>query len=295
MGRNDYRVLNYVPSPVDPRDVPLRAMLAMRGARRATAVPAYVSLRAGCGPIRDQGQTGECTGQALVGASEYLDAKSHGGALSARRGVKYAYYNGRRMMFPSQVRVDSGCYIRTVLKAGVRYGVCREEFWPESSPFDSKPSVAAYADGSVYQITEYGACTGEFHSNTVDLIRESIAAGLPVMMGFDVYRDAFMSDEVAKTGVAKVPKRGDIREGGHAVLIVGYDDASSMFSVRNSWGEEWGDHGYFTLPYWYVLYGHASDFWAVSAQENGDGTAKFGWFSGLPGYLFGHMEKEIVK
>jgi len=295
MGRNDYRVLNYVPSPPDPRDIPLRTMWAMRGARRAAAVPSRASLRAGCSPIRDQGATGECTGQALVGASEYLDGTSHGGVLSARRGVKYAYYNGRRMMFPSQVRVDSGCYIRTVLKGGVRYGICREEFWPESSPFDAKPSVAAYADGSIYQITEYGSCTGASPSNTVDLIRESIAAGLPVMMGFNVYRDAFMSDEVARTGVAKIPKRGDVREGGHAVMAVGYDDNTSMLIFRNSWGEEWGDHGYFTLPYWYILNGEASDFWAVSAQENGDGTARFGWFSGLRGYLFGHTEEEVEK
>jgi len=292
---NDYRVLNWKPSPADSRDFPLRAMRAMRGARRAVVLPSCASLRAGCSPIRDQGQTGECTGQALVGASEYLDAKAHGGVLSAQRSVKYAYYNGRRMMFPSQVRVDSGCYIRTVLKAGVRNGLSRGAFWPESSPFDAKPSVSAYADGSVYQITEYGSCTGASPSNTVDLIRESIFAGLPVMMGFDVYRDAFMSDEVAKTGVAKIPKRGDSREGGHAVMAVGYDDANAQLLFRNSWGEEWGDKGYGMLPYWYVLNGKASDFWAVSAQENGDGTAKFGWFSGLPGYLFGHTEKEIEK
>jgi len=45
--------------------------------------------------------------------------------------------------------------------------------------------------------------------------------------------------------------------GGHAMLIVGYEDDASIpgggaFIVRNSWGGEWGDGGYGRLPYAYV-------------------------------------------
>jgi hypothetical protein len=37
--------------------------------------------------------------------------------------------------------------------------------------------------------------------------------------------------------------------GGHAVLIVGYDDDEEYFIVKNSWGTGWGESGYFRIDY----------------------------------------------
>lgn len=37
--------------------------------------------------------------------------------------------------------------------------------------------------------------------------------------------------------------------GGHAVLAVGYNDAEAYFKVKNSWGPEWGEEGYFRIAY----------------------------------------------
>lgn len=39
--------------------------------------------------------------------------------------------------------------------------------------------------------------------------------------------------------------------GGHALVIVGYDDVRREFTVRNSWGEKWGDRGHCYLSYDY--------------------------------------------
>jgi C1A family cysteine protease len=52
--------------------------------------------------------------------------------------------------------------------------------------------------------------------------------------------------------------------GGHAVLAVGYDDSTSRFLVRNSWGPGWGMDGYFTMPYAYLTDENlADDFWTI--------------------------------
>jgi len=53
--------------------------------------------------------------------------------------------------------------------------------------------------------------------------------------------------------------------GGHAVLLVGFKDSTKKFIVRNSWGPDWGDNGYFTLPYKYVIDPKlACDFWTIT-------------------------------
>jgi hypothetical protein len=39
---------------------------------------------------------------------------------------------------------------------------------------------------------------------------------------------------------------------GHVMVIVGYDDATQMFRVKNSWTTAWADHGYVWLSYDFV-------------------------------------------
>ncbi len=92
-----------------------------------------------------------------------------------------------------------------------------------------------------------------------------LASGYPFVFGFSVY-ESFESDDVTKTGIVPMPgpasKDGFL--GGHAVLAVGYDDSQSRFIVRNSWGDKWGNKGYFTMPYAYLLDENLSDdFWTV--------------------------------
>lgn len=58
--------------------------------------------------------------------------------------------------------------------------------------------------------------------------------------------------------VAKTVNVPDLKvSGGHAMVLVGYCDDEAVpgggyFTVRNSWGEDWGDGGYAKMPYAYV-------------------------------------------
>jgi len=51
--------------------------------------------------------------------------------------------------------------------------------------------------------------------------------------------------------------------GGHSVLVVGYVDKDACLIVRNSWGPEWGDHGYFYMPYEYLTK-YTFDYWIMN-------------------------------
>ena len=54
--------------------------------------------------------------------------------------------------------------------------------------------------------------------------------------------------------------------GGHAVLLVGYDKNRECYIVRNSWGKNWGDSGYFYMPFKVIeTPSMSSDFWIIKS------------------------------
>ena len=58
-------------------------------------------------------------------------------------------------------------------------------------------------------------------------------------------------------------------------MAVGYDDASRMFFVRNSWGPDWGLKGYFRIRTLILTDPKlASDFWTVRGVVEGSTTPK---------------------
>jgi C1A family cysteine protease len=94
-----------------------------------------------------------------------------------------------------------------------------------------------------------------------------LASGYPFVFGFTVYT-SFEGQQVAKTGIVPMPASDEKSVGGHAVMAVGYDDASREFLVRNSWGTDWGLNGYFKMPYSYLTTAKlASDFWTIRGVD----------------------------
>jgi C1A family cysteine protease len=168
----------------------------------------------------------------------------------------YMYYQERAK--EGTVSEDSGAQMRDICKVAVM-GVCEENFFPYViGDFANAPTMDAVANAATHKCTSY-------HSvRTLAEIKEAIGLhGQPVLMGMEVFA-SFESEAVAKTGKMPMPKAGEQNLGGHAVLIVGYDDTKQCLIVRNSWGEAWGDKGYFYMPYAYVQAGLAFDFWVLS-------------------------------
>jgi C1A family cysteine protease len=224
-------------------------------------LPAKVDLRPQCPKtIYDQGQLGSCTANAIAKAVEFdLLRQKRQDFMPSRL---FIYYNERAT--EGTVQEDSGAMIRDGIKSVAKLGVCSEKTWPYSDknpgPFQEKPSAAAVKEALGCKATTYQRLP-----RTLRSFQARLASGFPFVFGFTVY-ETFESPEVAKTGEVPMPRPQEKMLGGHAVLAVGYDDGSQRFTVCNSWGPQWGQHGYFTMPYAYLLDENlADDFWTIVA------------------------------
>jgi C1A family cysteine protease len=239
----------WVPDIPDQRDFLYSAVRKV-----PPALPPSVDLRPKCSDVEDQGNLGSCTANALAGALEFLERKGKVSFIDFSR--LFIYYNERAI--EHSVKYDSGAMIRDGIKTLAKQGACSETKWPYViSKFTLKPSPACYKDALNHQITSYRRIL------TLDEMRACLAEGFPFVFGFTVY-ESFETQRVAKTGVVNMPKSTESVVGGHAVLGVGYDDKSKRFTVRNSWGTDWGKKGYFTMPYDYLAARNLSDdFWTI--------------------------------
>jgi hypothetical protein len=102
----------------------------------------------------------------------------------------------------------------------------------------------------MYKTMEVGAVGPEAEDGDELDIRREIYHWGPVTTGFTVYPDFMAWD--GKTGVYSWDGTSSAGEdGGHAVVIVGWgteiSTGTDYWTVRNSWGLEWGDGGYFKI------------------------------------------------
>lgn len=228
---------------------------------RAAVLPTSVDLRAQCPAVYDQGQLGSCTANAIAGMHEFLQMKQQ--QPSPFTPSRLLIYYDERVM-EGTVSQDAGAMIRDGIKSVAKQGACSESEWPyDISRFAVKPPKKCYTDALQHQALSYQRVLG------LTQMKTSLAAGYPVVFGFLVY-ESFESQEVADTGVMPMPVHGEQLLGGHAIMAVGYDDASQRLLIRNSWSADWGGPmaGYFTMPYAYAANSkYCSDFWTVRQVE----------------------------
>lgn len=217
-----------------------------------------VDWRSHCPPVYNQLSLGSCTANAIAAAYEFdqiHQGESKDDIFTPSR--LFVYYNEREI--EGTVDEDSGASLRDGIKTVAKIGVCPESEWEyDISKFTVKPDEKCYTDALHHVAIEYKRVLQTIHQ-----LKQGLMEGYPIVFGFTVY-ESFEGDEIAKTGMMKMPKKDEKVLGGHAVMAVGYDDFKKAFIVRNSWGEEWGIDGYFYMPYEFIKNpDYASDFWTI--------------------------------
>lgn len=207
-------------------------------------LPRAVDLRPWMPRVEDQGALGSCCANALVGALEYLSYRETGVRVELSR--LFVYYNQR--LWDGAVRDDLGATVVDGVRVLSRLGAPMEPSWPYARQlFAVQPPEPIYAEAARHKVRDWWSIPID-----VDAMRACLAAGFPVVFGTRV-TESFM--RAPRSGVIEMPgaaDRDDARHGRHALMLVGYDDGQQRFVVRNSWGNDWGDGGYCTMPYAYL-------------------------------------------
>jgi C1A family cysteine protease len=173
----------------------------------------------------------------------------------------FLYYNTR--MLQGTIPYDSGASLRDTMRALRSYGVCAETTWPYVySQFTNTPTDDCYQQGAERQALSYASVSISL------LSMKNVLQSRPFVLGILVY-SSFFQPSVSRTGNVPVPNpRAERLMGGHAILVMGYDDKKQCFLCRNSWGTSWGRKGDFSLPYAYATNRKlAFDAWVLHSVE----------------------------
>ena len=98
-------------------------------------------------------------------------------------------------------------------------------------------------------------------------LKTSISSKRPVVISIPCYENCW-SNAVLQNGVWSGYYSGEMK-GGHAMCVIGYDDnkGGGAFEVMNSWGEDWGDNGFFWITY-DDFTKHVNDCYALIGKKN---------------------------
>ena len=208
--------------------------------------------------VYDQGKIGSCSANALCSIFEYDNRNFKGSRL-------FLYYNER--IFINEIYNDRGAYLKDGIECLKLYGLCEEKLWNYSiENLFIKPSYEAYKNAKKnYLIEAFNI------SKDLKVIKYWLLKNEPIAIAIGIFSN-FLDIQVSKTGIVNLPDfNNDKFLGGHAVVICGFDDNKQRFILRNSWGNYWGDNGYFYLPYDYIINDNpnlcGNDFWIITKSK----------------------------
>jgi len=208
--------------------------------------------------VLDQGEEGACTGFGLAAVINYLLWRNNGMKTEGLEKVspRMLYHMARFYdEWPGEDYEGSSC--RGAMKGWHRHGVCTDAFWPYRN---ANGEVAFVEPKAGWDEDAAKRPLGAYYRIDKDSISDLQSAILEVGA---IYCSAYVHEGWfldATSELVVIPHQGK-NVGVHAFAIVGYTEDG--FIVQNSWGTQWGYHGFAILAYedWAA---HGTDAWVAA-------------------------------
>jgi len=192
----------------------------------------------------NQGRLNSCVGWSLGYAIKtYQERVEHGWSLEAPEHQFSPAYIYNQL----NNGVDNGIIFTRGLDFIVNEGVASLALMPyDDQDFLTQPSFAARQEAPRYRAKQWRAANGLLE------IKAALANRLAVFMVIQLMDDIYGlrgPDSVYNTF-------GGAFHVAHGVAAVGYDDNryGGAFKIMTSWGQDFGDGGFFWMPYWAMNY-----------------------------------------
>jgi len=204
----------------------------------AAALPASLDYTSKFPTPGDQGNSESCVGWAVgYGAKSFLETQEEGWNTTStlhRFSPSWVYnqINGG---------VDGGSFASDGLTLVTESGDDAIEF----TPFDQFDYTTQPGRDSHARANRYASGSWAVLPNDPVQVKTALNAKQAVVITFDVYPDW---DNLSSTNPIYDNVSGASR-GGHANVIIGYDDTKQAFKTLNSWGTIWGLSGYGWIAY----------------------------------------------
>ncbi len=180
-------------------------------------------------PVKNQGSCGSCWAFAVTAALESQVMIATGGNpvdLSEQILVSCSKTGSCSGGSPS----SASTYIQNV-------GLPSENCFPYTASNNSCNNACADWQSDTDMVNGWHTTSG------VENMKNALYAYGPILATMYVYDDFFSY----RSGIYSYATGS--YAGAHAVLVVGYDDTQQCFIVKNSWGSNWGEGGFFQIAY----------------------------------------------
>lgn len=185
------------------------------------------------GPVMNQGNCGSCVAFATVATIEAQASISSGAAFLHPR------FSPQALFACGGGACEMGWYPSSAADYVKRNGLVDNACAPYTMGSDGKDvactNFCQNQKARTFKIAGSNNPSGWMGSAAK--VKEALKKG-PLVTSMTVYDD-FLT---YSGGVYKSVSNRSV--GGHAVSIVGYSDEGRYWIVRNSWGEDWGEHGF---------------------------------------------------